>query len=100
MKINIDEQNKILHQAIDEGVKLSDLLESKHYQYDNLQYSDGLDFNNEECPFEPIELMDNVPLYQDDIPAVSFFSVNQHGTVLSLTTFLSHFQKLCEAYYT
>lgn len=74
MKISIDEQNNLLHQAVDKGVKLSDLLESKHYQYDNLQYSDGLDFDEDENPFEPIELMDDVPLYRDNIPAVSFFS--------------------------
>ena len=74
MKMNISTQDRILHQSVDEDIKLADLLESNHFQYDDLMYTDGLTFNNESYPFRPFELIDDVHKYRDNIPAVSFFS--------------------------
>ena len=74
MKIRIEEQNKILAQSVNNNIKLSELLEKKHYNYDNLSYTDGLNFEREDNPFKPIETIDDMPIYQEGIPAVSFFS--------------------------
>lgn len=74
MKIALEEQNKILHQSIEKGVKLSELLEYNQYSYDDLSYADGMCFKTKNNPFAPIESIDDVPVYKDGIPAVSFFS--------------------------
>lgn len=74
MKIGIDEQNKILNQSVESGVKLSELLDRHQYNYDNLQYTDGLHFETGRNPFPPIQSIDELPIYHDGIPAVSFFS--------------------------
>lgn len=72
--ITIAEQNRLLHQSIDKGIKLSELLEDNNYCYDDMTYTDGIRFKEENHPFPPIESIDDVPMYHDNIPAVSFFS--------------------------
>jgi DNA (cytosine-5)-methyltransferase 1 len=74
MKISIDEQSKLLNLSIEGGVKLSELLDKNKCSYDNLRYSDGLNFDSTNNPFTPIASIDEVPVYHDGIPAVSFFS--------------------------
>lgn len=74
MKIGIEKQNELLRQSVNEGGKLSELLDKNHYSYDNLRYVDGLNFDSDESPFSPIDSIDDVPVYNDGIPAVSFFS--------------------------
>lgn len=74
MKIGIDEQNKLLNQSVKSGEKLSVLLDHHHYSYDDLRYTDGLDFEEKKNPFPPIDSIENLPRYFDGIPAVSFFS--------------------------
>ncbi|MBQ6065109.1 MAG: DNA cytosine methyltransferase [Prevotella sp.] len=74
MKIPIEEQNNILYESIRGNVKLWDNLAAKHYCYDDLQYNDGLFFEEDNHPFAPIILMEDLPQSHDVIPAVSFFS--------------------------
>lgn len=74
MRIGIDEQNKILHQSVERGVKLSELLEEDHCSYDDLRYSDELYFDAHDNPFSAVTTMEGVPHYDDGIPAVSFFT--------------------------
>lgn len=74
MKIGIEEQNILLKRSVDSGQKLSELLASNKFSYDNLRYTDGLDYDSDNNPFLPISSIDDVPRYYDGIPAVSFFS--------------------------
>lgn len=74
MKMTMDEQLRLLDQSMAEDVKFSQLLEDRHYDYDDLQYADGLSADGRLNPYQPIPLMDNVERYGDGIPAVSFFS--------------------------
>lgn len=74
IKIGADKQNALLAQSVNNCVKLSELLDESHYSYDNLQYNDGLNFEADQNPFPPIDSIDNLPRYNDGIPAVSFFS--------------------------
>lgn len=73
-KIGVEEQNRILTLSVEKGVKLSELLENNHYNYDNLSYADGLNFEADNSPFTPIDSIDDLPVFHDGIPAVSFFS--------------------------
>ena len=50
------------------------LLEKSKYSYDDLVYNDGLYFDANHNPFQRIDSIDDVPVYNDGIPAVSFFS--------------------------
>ena len=72
--MNIEVQNRILHQAINEGIKLSELLENNHYSYDDLSYCDGQNFDSNANVFPPVDSIDDLPVYNEGIPAVSFFS--------------------------
>lgn len=74
MKIRLEEQIKILDQSIESGEKLSDILDKKNYTYDNLQYNDGLSFENNKFPFQPLRLIDDLEIFNDNIPAISFFT--------------------------
>lgn len=74
MKIGIEEQNRILHHSIDQGVKLWELLEDRHYSYDDLLYTDDMRFEEQANLFPHIDSIDDVPVYNEGIPAVSFFS--------------------------
>lgn len=72
-KLTIDKQNSIIEQAIKENKKLSAILSESDLTYDDLMYSnDSIDVSS--ATFAPIDLMDNLPISSDAIPAVSFFS--------------------------
>lgn len=74
MKMDLEIQSRLLRHSIDKGVKLSELLENSHYNYDDLSYTDGLNFEATANPFPSIDTIDDVPAYHEGIPAVSFFS--------------------------
>lgn len=72
-KLTSDKQNSIIEQAIKENKKLSAILSESDLTYDDLTYSnDSIDVSS--TTFAPIDLMDNLPVLSDGIPAVSFFS--------------------------
>ena len=72
-KMTINRQNSIIEQAINANKKLSVILSEQGLSYDDLSYTnDSLDSSSVDVA--PIDLMDDIPLSNDNIPAVSFFS--------------------------
>lgn len=72
-KMTINRQNNIIEQAVNANKKLSVLLSEQGLSYDDLTYTNDSQ-GSSSIEFAPIDLMDDVPLSNDNIPAVSFFS--------------------------
>lgn len=69
--MTLKEQNKLLSYCSSANVTLSQALRDKHLTYDDLIY---LSNEGDEIPNVPLEDIDNVPVFNDNIPAISFFA--------------------------
>lgn len=73
MSIGIETQEKLLHQSLQTGTKLSDILSIAGLSYDDLRYLDSLD--SDQCTdTHKHAFIDEITPSCNGIPAVSFFS--------------------------
>lgn len=69
--MKLKEQQNILTHCSTSKVALSQVLKEKKLSYDNLVYSS---YEGNPIPETPLEDIDNVPVFNDNIPAISFFA--------------------------
>ena len=69
--MDLKEQLKILDYCSSTNVALSQALRDKNLSYDDLIYTS---YDGDSIPKVPLEYIDNVPVFNDNIPAISFFA--------------------------
>ena len=69
--MDLKEQLKILDYCSSTNVALSQALKDKNLSYDDLIYTS---YDGDSIPKVPLEDIDKVPVFNDNIPAISFFA--------------------------